>query len=221
MRHIALAALAFLLAGAASAQARDCQYESGEARWSIKTSIPNQPQDPVAVDLASLIALDNADLDGTNIENSRWQGPAVAQDSDGHDVTLHEGDLITVTGFLYRARCQKDGDYHMEIGAKARRSNARCLIVEVPDPDQIEAVGLKRQVSKARDVLESEDASVFASHATEEPLKITVTGQLFLDETHTRKGDPGGGRGTLLSSGKHCASNLWELHPVTVITNAD
>lgn len=90
-----------------------------------------------------------------------------------------------------------------------------CLIVEVPDPDEITNAGLKALITQARDALENFDPSVFATHATKKPIKMRVAGQFFLDETHNRNSDPGGGRGTLLASGRHCASNLWEIHPVT------
>lgn len=198
-----------------AASAITCQFESGEQRWNIKTSLRSGPDAHVrAVALRSLIALPNPDVDAASIETSRWTGSVSAQDDAGHALTLHEGDLVTVTGYLYRARCRTDGDYHMEIGVSPARRNARCLIVEVPDPSQIPDHQLRTLIRRARDDLESMGSSVFASHARARPLQVTVTGQLFLDESHHRSADPSGGRGTLLDSGRHCASNLWEVHPV-------
>lgn len=202
------------------AQARECQYEKGEARWSIKTSVPAGGAQATKVDLDSLIGLDNPDLSAeerSQIDDTRWSGDIKVRSSAGQDAVLHEGDLVTVSGYLYRARCQKDGDYHMEIGSDSARKNASCLIVEVPDPGQVQDPKLHDAVSAARAALESQDASVFASHATKAPPEVEVTGQLFLDETHAHTSDPGGGRGTLLASGKHCATNLWEIHPVSNI----
>jgi hypothetical protein len=105
----------------------------------------------------------------------------------------------------------------MEIGVAQVRRNAACLIVEVPDPGQIADPTLRAGAQAARDTLRGMDASVFTPHATKPPIQVTVTGQFFLDETHARTSNPGGGRGAKLDSGGHCASNLWELHPVFAI----
>lgn len=171
------------------------------------------------VDLASLIALKNPPLtkqEKKAIESTLWTGSAKVKDESGTQAELHEGDIITVTGFVYRVRCLKDGDFHMEIGAGATRSSM-CLIVEVPDPDEIQDAELRKLVSAARDALAQMDPSVYQSKPKKKPIKATITGQLFLDAPHYRKTDPSGGRGTLLASKRHCASNLWEIHPVVRI----
>jgi hypothetical protein len=69
---------------------------------------------------------------------------------------LHEGDMVHVTGFLYRVRCQKDGDYHLEIGSEAVRGSP-CLIVEVPDPGQVSDPELKDDVVRVRQTVEQLD----------------------------------------------------------------
>src|ERR1051325_4833354 len=183
--------VAFLAVSAPLAEARDCQYEKGEARWDIKNSVPSAARETV-----------------------RGDGTAQAKNVAGRDVTLREGDVVTVDAYLYRARCQQDGDYHLEIGSQLSRGSS-CLIAEVPDPDEIKDAALRALVAQARTTSEGLDASVFASHPTKPPLSVRITGQLFLDAPHLRSGDPGGGRGTLLESGRHCASNLWEIHPIT------
>jgi hypothetical protein len=215
------ASLAAVLLIARPAAARECQYENGEARWPIKTSVPQDAAQGQVIDLASLLALKNTALTKVQIaviEKQRWDRSVTVKDSSGSDVTVKEGDIITVDAYVYRARCQKDGDYHIEIGAGKARSS-KCLIVELPDPDEIKDATLEDMVASARNKLESLDSSVFASHATKPPIKVQITGQLFYDAPHYRANDPSGGRGTVLNSGRNCASNLWELHPVIVITD--
>jgi hypothetical protein len=41
---------------------------------------------------------------------------------------------------------------------------------------------------------------------------VKITGQFFIDAHHISAGNPGGNGGT-----KHCATNVWEIHPVTDI----
>lgn len=203
------------------ALARNCQYEKGEERWEVKTSVPSIDalSTPHTVDLASLIALKNPPMtkqEKKAIEDKLWDGSATVKDASGNDLTLREGDIITVTGYVYRARCQRDGDFHVEIGAGKTRSS-KCIIVEVPDPGQIKDTKLRALVSGARDALAQMDPSVYRSKPKKMPIKATFTGQLFLDAPHYRKNDPSGGRGSLLFSGRHCAANLWEIHPVVRI----
>lgn len=117
---------------ASPAIARDCQYEKGEERWAVKNSVP-APQSATQgkpIDLASLIGLKNPVLIKTqihSIEGELWSGAVAAKDRAGHDVMVREGDIVTVDAYVYRARCQKDGDYHIEIGASKTRSG------EMPD----------------------------------------------------------------------------------------
>ena len=120
--------------------------------------------------------------------------------------------MIRVTGFLYRVRCQKDGDYHLEIGSEAVRGSP-CLIVEVPDPNQVSNPKLKDDVIRVREAVEQLDPSIFTGHPHIDPVPVSITGQLFLDAPHlTHAGVGGGGRGT-----GHCATNVWEIHPITAL----
>jgi hypothetical protein len=52
------------------------------------------------------------------------------------------------------------------------------------------------------------------SGALNPPAKVHVMGSLFYDSQHYSKKNPqgGGNRGT-----NHCATNLWEIHPVLSI----
>jgi len=121
--------------------------------------------------------------------------------------------MISVEGFLYRARCQKDGDYHLEIGVRST-SRTQCLIVEAPDPDEIEDEALKARVAKVRETLDTLDPGLFSGAADTTSVPVKITGQFFLDAYHIGGTDPSGHRGT-----GHCAANVWEIHPLTAIEN--
>jgi hypothetical protein len=200
------------LASSWAASARDCNFQNGEDRWSIKTSVPSGAltQEVKEVDLQSLIDSPNPILSQKQkaaIANRRWAGRLSVSDKEGNDISLKEGDMISVEAFLYRARCQKDGDFHLEIGVTDKKGS-HCLIVEVPDPEETAEDGLKERVVGVRQALDSLDQGIFSGTASAVPVKIT--GQFFLDAHHIGAGDPGGNRGT-----KHCATNVWEIHPVT------
>lgn len=201
----------FILPGAAFAE-ETCTFENGEARWSIKTSVPDGALDGAAVqvELSDLIQLQNPRLSKKQkeaLQDVRWSEPIKIGAGDS---PFHEGDIISVTGFLYRVRCQKDGDFHLEIGTASDREQADCLIVEVPDPEQVGDTGLKAHVEAVRQNLKQVPASIFHSRPTDAPVPVQITGQLFLDATHIGNGAPGGGRGT-----NGCATNVWEIHPIT------
>jgi hypothetical protein len=208
----ALVASAFLCLPALAAP--DCAFENGEARWGIKTSMETGALHARAteIDLATLIATDNPILSKTEkaaIEDTLWSG-TLSLPEGSRLAVLHEGDMVSVTGFLYRVRCQKDGDYHLEIGSEAVRGSP-CLIVEVPDPEEVSDSELKADVARVRQAIEQLDRSIFTSHPHVDPVPVKVSGQLFLDATHiTHVGSGGGNRGTA-----HCATNVWEIHPVT------
>src|SRR6266513_3130952 len=82
--------------------ARDCQFENGEERWSIKTSVPSvgTAANGREVSLASLISLNNPTLTKPQISDlakSRWSGTVTAKDIKGRNLTLREGDIIIVS----------------------------------------------------------------------------------------------------------------------------
>ena len=211
-----VALVVLVLASQQSLAAHVCNFAEGEDRWSIKTSVPNGALDQTVqeIDLESLIDSTNPTLSKqqkTAIANRRWSGRLAASDKSGNHISLKEGDMISVEGFLYRARCQKDGDYHLEIGTTDKKGSP-CLIVEAPDPDQVADSALKARVTDVRSMLDSLDPGIFTGSSKTIAVAVKVTGQFFLDAHHIGSGDPGGGRGT-----KHCATNVWEIHSVTAI----
>lgn len=114
-------------------------------------------------------------------------------------------------GLTLGARCQKDGDYYLEIGVTST-NRTHCLIVEAPDPGEIEDEALKALVTRVRETLDTLDEGIFSGAANTRPVPVKITGQFFLDASHIGGADPGGHRGT-----GHCATNVWEIHPVTAI----
>jgi hypothetical protein len=193
--------------------ARNCTYVEGEDRWTIKTSVPNGAfgGGVQEISLESLMDSANPQLSKNQkaaIAERRWSGRLTVSDKAGDDVALREGDMISVEGFLYHAGCHKDGDYHLEIGTIDSKGSPHCWIVESPDPDQAQDAALKEHLVQVRQTLDT-IPNIFTGQ-TNVPVK--VTGQLFLDSFHIGRGDPGGGRGT-----RKCATNIWEIHPVTAI----
>jgi hypothetical protein len=106
------------------------------------------------------------------IANRRWAGRLTVSDKDGDDISLKEGDMISVEAFLRRARCQKDGDFHLEISVTDKKG-AHCLIVEVPDPEEIGDDTLKERVVQVRQVLDSLGQDIFSATAASVPVKVT------------------------------------------------
>src|ERR1700704_1300686 len=115
-----------LAIGAERSYARNCNFNEGEDRWMIKTSVKTGALDGQVKDvsLESLIDSPNPQLSTaqkTAIASKLWTGRLSVADNSGGDLVLREGDMISVEGFLYRARCQRDGDYHLEIGISDKK----------------------------------------------------------------------------------------------------
>jgi hypothetical protein len=200
--------------------ARDCNFITAEDRQGIKNSVRNGAlnQTPQVISLESLMDNANPQLSRAQkraLDNRRWGGRLIVSKNDGDSVTLRDGDMITVEGFLYHGRCQKDGDWHLEIGTVNRRGSP-CLIVESPDPDRIDDGDLKALAKQVREVIDRLPAGIFARQASGPPVRVSITGPLFLDVRHIQANRPGGGRGTGL-----CATNVWEVHPITDLTVLD
>lgn len=210
--QIKFLAASVLLFSVQTALARNCAFVKGEERWGIKTSVKAGAldHDATKITLESLMDAANPPLtkpQKTAIEKRLWAGHVTLQKSTGGNIVSREGDMISVEGFLYRARCQKDGDYHLEIGTENKKGSP-CFIVEAPDPGQIKDDGLKDSVTDVRKTLDKLPPGIFTGKAA--PVHVQISGQLFLDAPHIQEHDASGGRGT-----KHCATNIWEIHPVT------
>ncbi len=173
-----------------------CPFGPGKARWAVKTSLA-QDQSPsklATLGIDGLISAPDLQVDSAALSAPVRIPQPVAIGAEEY----HEGDLVTVSGFVLSSTCEHDdGDFHIDLGDKA--GGATCAVVEVPNPTYIGDETLRAAVTKAQAMARTLVAGS----------RITVSGQFFYDATHTTKNDPGGGRGV-----RHCAKSLWEVHPV-------
>ncbi len=209
---VTLLAASSVLAGTAFAQ-DSCPHNSGIARWGIKTSMIDSSTDASSVDLASILRTPNPILDANTKRQMKTMrlSTALTFRDGGSDETLHEGDKISITGRVIGVACDDDGDIHLSV---APAHSSKCLIVEVPNPGQIHDGALKSLVSEARQ-------KVLGFLQDGEPSgDLTFEGQLFIDIDHLGRAEMGQ-VGTPAAGGNrgkgHCAVNVWEIHPVTLI----
>jgi hypothetical protein len=180
--------------------------EPGVYRWAIKTSVVSwAPKKKATLD--ALLSLDNP-------VSTRSQVPAdsrMAKTVDG----LKEGDIITITGWLFLVALEddpkkhRDGDFHIQIRNNPDWADS-CLIVEIPDSDFVSDPQLKQKCAQAREFVVSRllngKQPTTAGNKMTHPVFVTITGQLFFDGEHM-SGPPRGKRGM------H-SYTCWELHPV-------
>jgi hypothetical protein len=188
----------------------------GVERWPVKTSLPSSPGSAKTVALADLLSfVDPVVSPKISKNDSRFQSARIPPFS--NSLGIHEGELITTTGWLHLVAGESDGDYHIQISASATDGN-NCIIVEVPNPDPafVADAALRPQFEQVRTFLKSKtlankEPSSGGSVMAHPPF-VKVTGQLFYDDSHV--GDaPRGKKGMK-------AATLWELHPVTVMAFA-
>jgi len=184
----------------------------GVERWPIKTTVHRMHEVPRVVALDSLIGL--PDPAGVKKNDPRYQDAFIPTFHNA--LGLQEGDMVKVTGWLHLVAYETDGDFHIQISDN-EASGDHCLIVEVPYPTYVKSSpNLKKLCSAVRSLLKKNMLGGMDPTPAGKILKkafcVTVTGQLFYDDSHV--GDPPRGK-----RGMHAAS-LWELHPVTDIQPA-
>ena len=207
MRH----SPAVLLALGLSVATGQTPTHPGVERWPVKTSLPNNPGSAKTFALADLLSFVDPVVTPKVAKNDpRFQSERIPPFA--NSLNIHEGELITTTGWLHLVAGESDGDYHIQISASATDGN-NCIIVEVPNPDPayVATAALRPQFEQVRTFLKtktlankepSSGGSVMAH-----PPFVQVTGQLFYDDSHV--GDPPRGKKGMK------AATLWELHPVT------
>lgn len=187
----------------------------GSDRWPVKISAP-APGAAIVVPVEQLIAL--PDAPGVTHNEAAYQAariPPTCAESQTETPCLAEGQAVTTTGWLHLVAAEDDGDFHMQISASAD-SGSPCLIVEVPKPEYVTDPALRAQAAAVRAYVQQ---TIFKGRAPAEggsvlkqPVRVTVTGALFYDDSHV--GDaPRGKKGMK-------AGTLWELHPVSSIALA-
>ena len=177
-------------------------------RWGIKTSA-NLHQQVHEVAYGDLIALKIPP--GVRDNDARYDDALIP--AFDNPLQAKEGDLISITGYLHLVAYDKeDGDYHIQISGSAVDGD-NCIIVEIPDPENITDADLKSRCAAERrwindKLCEGNAPSKSGTVITDAP-RVTVIGQLFLDLAHLAYNNRG-------KKGMNSAT-LWELHPVTGI----
>jgi hypothetical protein len=218
LRRILVPTLLFWVCNAAYGQAaaarRAPAIKPGVERWSVKTSLPPNTDFSKAqtISFADLAAL--PDAPGVVKNDPRYQSSRIPEKIAGK---YTEGQLLSVTAYIWLVGLESDGDYHIQISA-TNMSGDHCVIVEASDPNPAFTADttLQPKTQAVRALIKSkmlagQDPSTFGSLMLH-PVYVTVTGILFYDDAHI--GDPPRGK-----KGMH-AAGLWELHPVTNVAFA-
>lgn len=222
MAAIATALLFVMIVATLPASAQDDEDQPGADRWPVKTA-PPVAGPAFTVPIETLIALHDAGDVGHN--DARFQStripapeqPCTAVPAEGGLVRCFlpaEGMPTTTTGWLQLVAHEDDGDFHVQLSATADAPSP-CLVVEVPDPRFVTDPALKQEAQAVRAFLLARLGDRTPSAAgtrLKAPIRVTVTGALFFDDSHV--GDPP--RGKLGMK----AGTLWELHPLTAIAFA-
>lgn len=197
MRSI-LIAIVSLLAFVTAAVAKP-----GVDRWPVKTSPPIAGR-TATIPIEALIAM--RDLSGIGHNDARFQAVRIPG---------AEGQVVQTTGWLMLVAAEGDGDFHMQMSASPTAPSP-CLIIELPSAAYVKDPALKAQVTAVRlwliaQMFRGKTPSA-AGSVIAHPVKVTVTGALFYDDSHV--GDAPRGK-----RGMH-AGTLFEIHPVTAISFA-
>jgi len=201
------------------------QFQPGspQARWAIKTSLPANADltDPKTIALDDLLALGEPKVAGpeptVKKEDPRFTEKRIPPFP--NPLNLAEGDIISVTGWLWIVGAEPDGDYQIQI-SNSPVSGDHCLIVGVPNPDPAfvtspivrEHAEQVRAFIRQRLLRGQEPSTSEYGNLMNHPPYVTVTGQLFYDDYYV--GSPSRGKRNMQ------AATLWEIHPVTDIAFA-
>ncbi len=201
---VALLCAGLLARGASPAVAK-------HMRWPIKTGLPSSvsPTNGTSLAIGDLMGL--GDAPGVTKNDKRYDTKRIPTAVGGHT----EGQVISTKGYLLLVAHEPDGDFHIQVSNKPSTGTSNtCLIVEIPPDDSTNPnastrglAGPMRQWVRDRLLKGREPGS--SGNVMRHPPYVTVTGQLFYDDSHV--GDPPRGKRGIK------ASTLWELHPVTAI----
>ncbi len=201
------AAILFAAFGAMPAGAQAACAAVGSERWAVKTSAPIDSANPhpfTAMEFAALPAPPHILDHGEKLRNTRYPDPITAG--------LHEGDLVSVTGWVQLIKLSADDcDYHIQI-TPTRDGTSGTVIVEIPDGDaeHVADAALRSQLASERQLIRqqlnlkgepSKGGNVIGGRAY-----LEFTGALFFDGPHYPHCDARGEKAK--------AVTCWELHPV-------
>jgi hypothetical protein len=173
--------------------ARGAEFTPGKARWIIKTTV----LDEANVEQGKFVAYDDlvklANPQDVKRNDSRFQETRIPAFE--NTLEVKEGDILTTRAWLHLVAPEDDGDYHIQISG-SRDSQESCMVVEVPVPDErfVSSDTLRPHVKQVREFV---DKRLLAGKPSNHPGSkrkmmhppfVEVTGQLFYDDAHVRKG---------------------------------
>ena len=174
---------------------------AGHDRGEAKTSIADAPEEGTTnlVTLLDSLADDDAMRHYHPPISKSWDSPRVSE----------ENRNVTVNAWLYAAKSEPDGDFHVIIGSSADGDHARFMNVEISG---LPAGGDSYdRLAQAR----SDFKAYFAGQLPgsgydlyETPIPVRVSGSLFYDIDHA----PG-----LVGPQAMRPTTAWEIHPITAI----
>jgi hypothetical protein len=197
--------------------AQPLELNPGIDRWSIKTSLPDNPQKKT-ITIDQLLRLKNPIENYSSVKYDSVRIPKKV------DFGLKEGDIVTITGWLHLvalendAKQHRDGDYHIQLRNSPVWADS-CLIVEVafPDPRFVQNPDLRNSCKEVRDFIKTKMLKGKEPGTTGNkmihPCHVSITGQLFFDAVHLGASKKGVFRGKRGMKSYTC----WEIHPVTAI----
>jgi hypothetical protein len=201
----ALSLLAGVSMAAASRQAAAQCVKPGVSRWAVKTSLPTNRNEPVALTLEEITALPVPAGAAQDKERA-----SRLPDDLGNG--LREGSLVRVSGWVRVIATDPDCDYHIQL-TPTNAGVDGTVIVEAPNPQAgyESSAELRDSATAVRDFLKSrilkgKEPSGNAGNKIGSAY-IEVVGQLFLDAHHLPNCDARG------KQGMH-ATTCWEVHPV-------
>lgn len=174
---------------------------AGHDRGAAKTSMAKASPEKAT----GLVALLNSLSDDNSM---RHYHPPISKDWESPRVQ-EENRNVTVNAFLYAAKREPDGDFHVIIGSSATGDHARFMNVEISG---LPAGGPSyNALAQAR----SDFKTYFAGQLPgsgydlyEEPIPVKVSGSLFYDIDHA----PG-----LVGPAGMKPTTAWEIHPITAV----
>ena len=192
-------ALVVLLSQTTSVRAQQCREP--HYRWTAKTDTTLASVAPQPTSVTAIL--------------TTWAPPDLAARDRCAPRASRERHVYRLTAWVRLVdRKQDDGDWHIELTARADSPADSCIVTEIP----LSQYGVRYE--RARAAL---DAAVGArkigrTGVLRAPVRVQITGAAFFDGQHR-----GGGRRSDKIDGEHgrCNSSvraLWEIHPVYSVT---
>lgn len=183
-----------------------CDRDRHESRESIKSSLPagadlNQARSLTLMDLGTLPEPPGVQKNDPRYEDARI--PAFP-----NPLSLKEGDVVTVSGWLHVVRSMGDGDYNLRFSSQ-RDSADHYIVSEIPDGDDAPK-RLQPVIEDAREfvktkVLDGKDPSKQGT-TLKDPVYVQITGQLYFNDANPGNPPRPDAQGLQRSS-------YWEIHP--------